>query len=478
MAKRSSDEWVMPEDHAHMAVLDKVMEGFFEENYHHFKALNEADGNVIQTDISTRIATINAIVIPIAWRLHTAFQVCMLGTMDRRIEDIQVEKLSPTNLPPGELDVAADFDRLEVPEGEDIPLAGPIWPNVQIHATRQALRSRITPDVVATAKGTTVDPFVSSVNAIAMSVVNAIDKRLWWLHIIEPMMRGLVSISTWQTATRVGQTNEWQAINNNKQYAWLPYEYVYRRDANTNAMSARLVPTSPKPDVSASGVVTQTSAENEDLTDAVQGVEVQTDASPAVPLIFGDDYRINFPDGSVTLTPDGESKRAGNNIQLKYSYCPYVPVWSIIPPPNVDFRNHLVNLRRRIGQAGIVVREQNYNPNCIGLHIDIENMMTQGPYFTNLGATPAEQLTAMNEIMNYSGYDPVKSTALPRSFIPVFEKMSVYHLVHTSWAMEPTEMNERTADKYIIGQQYTGNKMVVPEQGMPVAIADLNTILE
>ena len=146
-----------------------------------------------------------------------------------------------------------------------------------------------------------------------MSVVNAIDKRLWWLHIIEPMMRGLVRISTWQTATRVGQTNEWQAINNNKQYAWLPYEYVYRRDANTNAMSARLVPTSPQP--TAAGA--NTSAENPALTDAVQGVEVQTAASPAVPLIFGDDYRINFPDGSVTLTADGESKRGREQHPVK-----------------------------------------------------------------------------------------------------------------------------------------------------------------
>ena len=309
------DMWVMPENHDGMKVLKIIMDRYYAKNYD--TLLHEA---TTQSSIGGRIATIAAIVIPIAWRLTTAFQVCdMEPMMNTRILDKKIKRWDPN--PVGE-DPLTSYANLDPGENGNISESTVSYLNYPIYATRQALRSKITPEAVATAYGTPMNPLMDSAEGLAMDIKNRIDMNLWWLQIIHAMNQNKSQVTAWETLTRVASTNTWRAANK----AWIPYAWNKTIDGEGNPTSAKFESLAP-----ASG---ETAAPTGLGT---QGIELRTTNATPVALEYIDEYTVDHINGEITLTAAGETDRDTDNIQAKYSYTNNINFWSQTPPTGNDF---------------------------------------------------------------------------------------------------------------------------------------------
>ena len=435
-----ADEWRMPDDHIGQETLKKMMEGFYMAN--HGDLLNEAN-EVGQGQIGVRAATISSIVIPIAWRATTAFQVVETGRMTRLIEDHPVAFWTPDNI--NEDAVTAQFMALNVAEGATIPNAGVKYENFPITATRQALKTQIRPHAMAAARGTSMRPVIDSIAGLAMDIRNRVDRMLWYLHVIAGLQQEAVSVSTFETLTNITGTMEWKSVNK----GWIPLEWYKSYDANNNPTASQFRELHP-----ASG--------EDDLTGTtLQPVEVTTTNATPVDLLYGTDYTVNWTDGSITLTAAGETKRASDNIRVKYSYSKNINFWSVNPPAGTTVYNHLINLRRAVGIAKVRVGHRNYMPNFLGMNLDIEDLIGNSPHMTTLGGTPADMLTRVNEVSRYAGLAPVNTTALDPNYIIVAMRNSVTHKVQTPWNIRGPIVNEDTGDDNYIAQQFSGTEAFV-----------------
>ena len=452
---------LLPEDHASMKSLGKMLDINYRNT--HTNIMNEAQ--LVQGDIGGRINSINPVLIGIAWRMITAVPYCMTGTQERIIDDIKIAKLDPTNLPDGdgiERDIADQFGDLEVAEDGTIGRTKVEYLNFPVYASRQALRATITPHAIATARGTPMDPVTDTLAALTLDIANRFDRMLWQLHITRAMERTAVGVTSWETLTRVpGTTNEWKSVNP----GWLQYQWVKTANTQGNPNSAKfhkMAPDSGDSDARSS------------LT--LQGVTLQTDASTPVDLDSITDYTVNYPEGSITLTAAGETKRADANVQARYTYSPNIVTWNAVPAPGLNQFTNLLNLRRAVGLARLKVTDQNYMPSFIATNDNIADLITNGPQFTNDGGNPADMLDRMNNIMRYRGMDLAETSAIQQPYIIVSQQGSVYHRVHTPWAMEPVEVNESTGNKTWIGGQFTASDMPVAEKTAIIAIQGLNKV--
>ena len=89
---------------------------------------------------------------------------------------------------------------------------------------------------------------------------------------------------------------------------------------------------------------------------------------------------------------------------------------------------------------------------------------------TDLGGTVADVLNALNQVVNYAGLQPVKSTALPSGWIPVGMQGAVCHGVHTPWSFGAPIINEQTNKKTIIGEQFSASDVPVDDKLGIVAV--------
>ena len=424
-----ADYWFMPEDHQAMKPLGKIMDNFYRDNY---AKLVEANEEVTQSDIGGRIATIDATVIPIAWRMITAFEVVDVGMMMNRLEDIKITTHNPEHKK-GRDDIAKRYGDMEIGENAEPARVGPTYGNFSMYATIQSLKSYITPHAIATAKNTPMEPMADMLACLSMDIRDRTDEMLWWQHIIAALSRETTEVNSFETLTRIdADPMEWVSANR----GWLPFEWVKSADTNDNPESAKFVRTYP--DDGSTAPSTSLSQ---------QGIEVQTSAGTAVALIYNTDYTVNAPDGSVTLTSSGETKRAGNDIEAKYTYSNVMVPWSIVPPAGTRLYDNLLNLRRAVGIAKISVEEENWMPNFMGNNIDTEDLMSHGPQFTNDGGNPSDILDEMNNISKYAGLKPYKSTAISKDYVIVGMQGSAYHRVHTAWHLKHS-ISETLQDHY------------------------------
>lgn len=443
------DMYYMADDHPSIEHLNEIMGWFWQDNYHAVKNEN----TVAQSDIGGRIASISAIVIPAVWRMMTAFQVVDTEPMPNRLLDKKIRMQAQGHNT--DLNVVSLYANLDPDENGNIEEVSSKYLNYPLYATRQALRTKITSEARATAKNTPMQPMVDAVIDLVLDIRNRIDMGLWWQHIVHGLHQETGQVTAWETLSRVGSTKTWESDNK----AWIPLTWNKTKDANDNPTRARFENLYPASGESAAPTGLGT-----------QGIELQTDKGTPVPLLYGTDYTIDFQQGRITLTDAGETKRATDSIQAKYTYSKNVSTWSLTPPSGTTLAAHLLALRRAIGQRRVGIANRNWKPNAVGFNYDIEDLITHGDRMTNLGGTPAEVLNQMNEVVKYAGLDPIKSSALPSGWIPVFQKGAVCHAVHTPWAFEPPITNEHTGVKYILGEQYSASDVPVNDKIGIVAV--------
>ena len=446
------DMWVMPESHENMKHLKVIMDRFYAKNYP--TLLQESS----QSDIGGRIATISAMVIPLAFRLTTAFAVCDMEPMTTRILDKKIKRWDPN---PVDEDVVTSYANLDPGEGDGDGTNGAIatsnlsYLNYPIYSTRQALRSRITPEAIATAAGTPMMPLMDTVEGLAQDIVNRIDMMAWWQHIIHGMNQDKGQVTTNETFTQVGSTNTWRSANK----AWIPYAWDKNIDGEGNPTSAQFKSLAPASGASAAptGLGTQGIA----LTASHAS---GTDAA----LLFGTDYTIDHVNGEITLTAAGETKRAGVNsaaaVVGTYSYTNNINTWSQTAPSGSTFLEHLISLRRAIGKARVAVTDRNWMPNFLCVNYDVEDLISQGDRMTHLGGTPADMLDRMNQVLTHGGLQTVRTSAIPSDWAIVAQMGSVCHGIQIPWMFGDILTDWRTGEKYILTEQFSGTDCPVSDK--------------
>ena len=85
---------------------------------------------------------------------------------------------------------------LDPGENGNITQVNDSYLNYPLYATRQALRSLITPDAQATARNTPMQPMIDTVVSLAMNIRNRVDMMLWWLMIIQGLHQETGQVTT------------------------------------------------------------------------------------------------------------------------------------------------------------------------------------------------------------------------------------------------------------------------------------------
>ena len=437
------DAWVMPEDHANMKHLKQVMDRYYAKNYD--TLLQETN----QSHIGGRIATIGAVVIPIAWRLITAFQVCDLEPMDRRILDKKIKRWSADTT---STDVVTDYANLDPGEGGTITSVDQQYINFPIYSTRQSLRSKITPEAIATAMSTPMMPMMDTVEGLAQDIIQRVDTALWWRQIIGAMMQNNGQVTSAETFTQVGSTNTWRSANK----AWIPYAWQKTVDTEGNPTAAKFENLFPAAGESAAptGLGTQGIA----LTASHAS---GTDAA----LLYNTDYTIDFMNGEITLTAAGETKRAAVHASAAvvgtYSYTNNINTWSQATPSGMTFVEHILTLRRAIGKSKVNVFNRNWRPSYLAVTYDLEDIISQGDRMTALGGTPADLLNRMNEVLLHAGLETVRTNAFSNEYGIVGQLGACCHAVQIPWSFGDVLTDWTTGAKYILGNQFSGSDVPV-----------------
>lgn len=448
--RKPSNMFVLGDDHPAMSVVNRMCERFEELNY--TKLINEAGEEVTQSDIGVKVATISRVIIPVAFRQITAFDVCDVGVMQNRIENVMY---SVWNTVAGAVP-HANIGAIEIAEGGTIPTAGIQYLACPILANRKTLKTRVTSEAVATAKGTAMSPVEDSIANLAVDVTQRIDELLWYLMLAQAQKQAIGQVTSFETLTKQSDNVTYKSIKN----GWIQYEYVKAYDNAGNPTSAKLIP-----------LFGSTSG------NTIQAIVVQHSGGGGTALVYGDDYTINYPDGSITLTTAGASKVGSNNVQAKYSYTTNMTVWSVVPPAGVSGYENLVNLRQAVGRARVKVNNRHYVPNVVGVSLATEDMISASPVFTQSGSTPADILDRLNKVTTYAGLEVAKTSALPDGWMLVFERGACIYRNFLPWTVSGAFKNTATGDDEWIGEEYSGQDVPVKDKLSLVAITDLNTIV-
>ncbi len=452
--KLPKEHFWMSDDHPNMAFLNEVLAKYDRMHWADLKKeeslLLEANEEVMQLDIGVKVKTLARVVIETAYRAVTALQICDVGTMTNRIEELLISSWVPAET----TDIADDMASVEITEGSTIATAGVTYTNVPIYAIWRPLRTFISSNAKATARGTAMNPEADAVAGLSLDLQRRVDRYLWNLMIAEAQTRDAVEVSTFESMTQVGSTNEWVSLNE----GYIRYEVLQTADANGNPTGQKLGKLYAGP-----------------TGNVLEPLAVQEEGGDNTDLVYTTDYTVNWADGSITLTASGVTKEAGNGLHAKYSYCTAnCNFWNVVPPTALTGYDHLINLRQDIGKSKVLVSGRNYAPNFVAMSLEIEDMVTSGPQFTSAGATASDVLNRLNEVMTYAGLSPVKTSAIPSQWVIIGEEGACIYRVHTPWSMRGPITDKDTGHDYYLGEEYTGAIVPIDNKLSLVGITDLH----
>lgn len=453
------DEWVMPADHSAMVTLNEVLAHFDRANWS--QLMNEANEEVTQSDIGGRIASVARAVIAIAWRRITAFNVVDLGPpMSNTTEDIKIAQWNPAETS----EVADDVGAIMVAESTTYPTVGIQYVNFPMHAIKLAVRSFITPESVATAKNTPMQPVADTITGLAIDVQHRVDRLLWQLQITAAQQRTGSYTEVTSFAVMVDQGSDVWALTADGSTAIAggvnKYEWVKTVDANGNPTRVELK--------KLFGTVTGNS---------IQELAVQEAGGDNTDLVYATDYSVNWIDGTITLTATGITKEASNGLHAKFTYnIGNTKFWSTTPPVGVTLYDHLINLRQQVGGAKVLIGNRHYMPNFLGASLEMEDLISSGPQFTSAGSTPAETMDTLANILNYAGLAPTKTSAIPNGYILIGERGAAAYRVQTPWRVRGPITNQDTGNDYYLAEEFSAEDVPVKEKLALVLVTDLQEV--
>ena len=434
--------WVMPLNHPGMAPLAKVMDNYFKSNGVALANETQAAG------VGIPVNQVSMLLVPTVWRMVSAFRMAQLHPMTLMAEDIPIERWQ------GQKSDENDWERWNLLDPGDsavIPESVLNYDEYRLAAGYQPQHVRVTPRARALTRNTVMNPTMRSTALAAREIVDQNDLMLWRALIMEAMKFEHVKVSTWTALTRVGQTNTYTLRD-----GVIPYEWVVTEDNNDNVAKSGLIRNFPADGDAAASTVAQRK---------LQPLELREGAGDNTALLYGTDYTVDFVQGTITLTTAGRGKAStSNGVEAKYSYATNIAVWDAAVPSGSTFIDHLVDLRFKIADVRIKVKDRHYEPECLAWNYGLMDKISAGKNFTNEGTNAAQALDMMSTILRYAGSESIDSTAIPEEYVICSQKMSILFGMHTPFTLTGEVITDNSGDRRYFGEQFAGSGVPAPEK--------------
>ena len=173
--------WVMPVDHYGMKALAGVMDNFFKGKG--AQAVTETTAS----DIGIPVNMVSMLLVPVVWRMITAFRIAQLHPMTLLVEDIPIERWA------GQQHDVNDYERwnaLDPGDNQPIPESTLSYDEYRLACGYQPQHVRVTPRARATTRNTVMNPAVRATALMAREIVNQNDLIIWRGLIMELMKYG------------------------------------------------------------------------------------------------------------------------------------------------------------------------------------------------------------------------------------------------------------------------------------------------
>ncbi|MXV76277.1 hypothetical protein F4Z99_18640 [Candidatus Poribacteria bacterium] len=434
--------WVMPVTDPGMKVLASVMDTFIKE-----KAPQLANETQV-AGLGIPINQLSMLLVPVVWRMTTFMQMAQLHPMQLVVEDIPVEKWT------GQQANVNDWERwnaLDPGDSAVIPESVLNYEDYRLAVGYQPQHVRVTPKTRAMTRNTVMNPIMRSTALAAREVINQNDLTGWRALIMEAMKLDHVKVSTWTALSRIGSSDEYTVRD-----GLIPYEWIVTEDSNDNVAKSGLVRNYP-----ADGQATAPSI----VQRVLQPLELQEGAGDNTPLLYDTDYTVDWVKGTIKLTTAGRSKAStANGVRAKYSYATNISVWDATVPAGSTFIDHLLDLRLKVADVRVKVKNRHYEPECLAMNYELMDKLSAGKNFTNEGTNAAQSLDVMSNVLRYAGSDVVNTTAIPKEYLICGQKMSLLFGVHTPFHLTGAHITDNTGDQRHFGEQFAGMGVPAPEK--------------
>jgi hypothetical protein len=283
------------------------------------------------------------------------------------------------------------------------------------------------------------------------------DRLMWWVQIVKAQAYGVTQVTGAyeQLTLKSGATYTFESA---AKPLWIQYEWVKSYDGTGNPTGCKLVK------------LFGTTSGN-----SYQAVVVREHGDDHTVLVYGaaEDYTINWPDGSITLTVAGLAKCADGTPEALFSYTKNGKPWSLTPPSGVQLWDHLINLRQSIGQVKVMIGNRHYNPAFLAMSLENEDRIASSPMMTNSLGSADMVLSALSRVMTFAGLEPIRSSAIPQGWILVGEKMSCLYRVQEAFSIRGPITSSLNGDDYYHGVSSEAVEVPVAGKLGVVGIQDL-----
>ena len=441
------DIWVMPEKHDGMDVPANILDRFY--GKHQSKIQNEAT----QAGVGVPVSLTSMMIVYVAWRLTSAFQVVQMHMMENLLENIPVEVWvgAHRNVPPIE-----QFMALNVGEDVDIPESEWTTRNYPLAAAYQAQHTKVTPFAMAVTKGTVMEPVARSIALPARELRDISDRMLWDIQIMEGIKHGAIKV---ETAEQIARNDSTPVGPYKLAGPIVPYEWVIIKDANDNVLSVGFKRLFPRNGAgTATGDATSGDLQGTTLTPLEVGDGSNT-------FLYCTDYTVDFVAGEITLTTAGAAKlTSGERLHVKYTRATNQRTWDAIPASGVSYANHLLGFQRVLADSKADIVDRHYTPECLCWNYRLQEKLSLGARFTEDGKNDAHALDMMNTIMRMQGLKPVWSTNLDMNYTIVTENHATVYGVQTPYTMTGQEITDNTGNVHWFAKQFTGAGVPEPKK--------------
>lgn len=424
-----------------------------------YKSMNESgilnEATLVGTDVGPKIASVGISLIRNVFPRLSALQICSMGTMDKIQDIITVKAFSQA------ISANPYTNVLVLTPGEDTSLntVKTTTTPYPIIATQKAVGGVITSLAQAIARGSgNIDPIADTLEDIARYFQTTINHLIWWSVICKAQAYAKTEVSSYTQLTIVpGSTYEFDSGHP----GWIQFEWVKKLDSNGNpvyAMPLALFGTT-------SGDITY------------QPVVVREHGGDTTALVYGtgEDYTVNWADGTITLTAAGLAKCANDGTpEAKFSYTTNLKTWSITTPTGITGEDHLKNLGLAVGQAKSLVRNRDYEPTFIAMNYDNNDMIANSPIYTNAGNRAGNLLDSRGNMSQWIGLEVAGDRLIPSEWLIVGTQGKAIYKIHTPMSIKRVSVSGKTNDEIQV-EQYDCQDSPEPQAFSLVGITDLNT---
>lgn len=438
---------------------------------HWAQLMNEADG--VAGDMPA-VVSYGRVVLEQSFQKTIALNVCDVGTIESKIDQIFVETYSESPY--------ADLNALRVGENAQIAKSKGILSPFTIYALANKLGTSLSYEALMSAKSANnYDLQGKNLASLVNDVARRTDLFVLTMMAAHADCQKTVKVDSFETLVKIGTTKEWMAINGGlagNHNAWVQHEHIKKFDVNNNLATSQLL------DVGT------------DSTSTLQKIIIQDTSTPPKTLVKGylqsdgsvrvsknniasalADYYVRYADGSIVISDNPITPGLTLvNLGAKYTYTLNTRVWMATPsrdpnqPASITFEDHLLKLHQLTGRAMGLVANRFYEANTLLINTDLALLIPNAKIVTNAGGTPANQVGVDNAVLRWAGLTPLVSQVVPNDKMILQEMGSTIYRILDPFKIEGPITNANTVEKNFVGTSSTAEDIPLDDKLVTVSI--------